>query len=50
MKGGIFLKEIGKIIINVTKDISNNYSFNIHNDNDDLSCIIDVLEDTLKMY
>ena len=50
MKGVFSLKELGKIIINVTKDGFNHYTFDIRNDNDDLSCITDVLEDTLKKY
>ena len=50
MKGVFSLKELGKIIINVMKDGFNHFSFDIQNDNDDLSCITDVLEDTLKKY
>ncbi len=44
------MKELGKIIINVSTDGANHYSFDIHNDNDELSCVTDVLEDTLKKY
>lgn len=44
------MKELGQIIINVTTDETNHYSFDIHNDNDELSCVTDVLEDTLKKY
>lgn len=44
------MKDLGKIVINVSKDENNNYSFDIHEDNDDLSCIKYVIEDTLNKY
>lgn len=44
------MKELGQIIINVTTDETYHCSFDIHNDNDELSCVTDVLEDTLKKY
>lgn len=44
------MKELGTITIRVIKDESNNYSFNVYEDNDDLSCIRYVIEDTLKKY
>ena len=44
------MKELGQIIIKVIKDSSNHYSFDIYKDNDELSCVADVLEDTLKKY
>lgn len=44
------MKELGNILIKVSKDEMNHYSFDIQNDNDELSCVADVLEDTLKKY
>lgn len=44
------MQELGIIHIKVAKDESNHYSFDIQNDNDNLSCVADVLEDTLKKY
>ncbi len=44
------MKELGKIIINVTKDENNCYSFDIREDNDNLSCIKYVIEDALYKY
>lgn len=44
------MKELGKIVINVVKDDTNHYSFDIHEDNEDLSCIRYVIEDTLCKY
>lgn len=44
------MKEIGNIIIHVIKDPENHYLFDVHEDNDDLVCIKDVIEDTLKLY
>ena len=44
------LKEFGTITIDVLKDEANQYLFDIPKDNKDLSCIVDVLEDSLKEY
>lgn len=44
------MKPLGKIIINVLKDKANHYSFDVQEENDDLTCIKYVIEDTLKMY
>lgn len=44
------MKELGTITIRVTKDSTNNYSFNVYEDNEDLCYIRYVIEDTLKKY
>lgn len=44
------MKELGTITIKVTKDSTNNYSFNVYEDNEDLCYIRYVIEDTLKKY
>ena len=44
------MKEIGSITIDVLKDDADQYSFSFNKSTDDLSCIVDVLEDTLKYY
>ena len=44
------MQELGKITIDVYKDDSNQYSFSINENNEDLSCIRYVIEDTLKCY
>jgi hypothetical protein len=44
------MKELGTITIRVTKDGTNNYSFNVYEDNEDLCYIRYVIEDTLKKY
>lgn len=44
------MSELGKIVINVLKDKENHYAFDVHEENDDLVCIKEVIEDTLKMY
>ena len=44
------MKDLGTITIKVYVDEINHYSFFIREDNDDLSCIRYVVEDTLKFY
>lgn len=44
------MKDLGKIVIRVTKDDANHYSFEIIEDNDSLSCIKYVIEDALYKY
>ena len=44
------MKPLGKIIINVLKDKENHYSFDVYEENDNLTCNKYVIEDTLKMY
>ncbi len=44
------MKELGKIVINVQKDKLDHYMFEVHEENDDLECIKEVIEDTLKLY
>ncbi len=44
------LKELGTITISVVKDDLNHYYFFVRNNNDALSCITDVIEDTLQKY
>ncbi len=44
------LKEFGTITIDVLKDEANQYLFAFNQSNDKLSCIVDVLENTLKKY
>ncbi len=44
------MKELGRITIDVYKNESNQYDFLINENNEDLSCIRDVIEDTLKYY
>lgn len=44
------MKDLGTITIDVLKDDKNQYAFSFNNSNEDLSCIIDVLQDTLKCY
>ena len=43
------MKPLGKIIINVLKDKANHYSFDVQEENDDLTCIKYVIEDTLGL-
>jgi hypothetical protein len=49
-RGGCTLEKIGTVTIEVYKDSSNQYSFTFDEDNEDLSCVVNVLEDTLKYY
>lgn len=44
------MEKLGTVTIEVYKNESNEYSFSINEDNDDLCCVVDVLEDTLKYY
>lgn len=44
------MSKLGTVTIDVYKDESNQYSFLINEDNDDLSCVRYVIEDTLKRY
>lgn len=44
------MEKLGTVIIEVYKNESNQYSFSIKEDNDNLACVVDVLEDTLKYY
>lgn len=44
------MKKMGTVTIDVFKSEANQYSFSIKEDNDDLCCVVDVLEDTLKYY
>jgi hypothetical protein len=44
------LEKLGTVTIEVYRDTSNQYSFNIDEDSEDLSCVVNVLEDTLKYY
>ena len=44
------MKDLGKFVIHVIKDDANHYSFEIIEDNDNLSCIKYVIEDALYKY
>lgn len=44
------MEKLGTVTIDVYKDEVNQYSFAIQEDTDDLSCVKDVIEDTLKYY
>ncbi len=44
------MKQLGTITIDVSKDDRNQYSFEFNHSNDNLSCIVNVLQDTLKYY
>ncbi len=44
------MKKLGTVTIDVYRDETNQYSFDINEDNDSLSCVVNVLEDMLKYY
>ncbi len=44
------MEKLGTVTIDVYKNETNQYSFSINEDNDDLGCVVNVLEDTLKYY
>lgn len=44
------MEKLGTVTIDVYRNEVNEYSFSINEDTDDLSCVVNVLEDTLKCY
>lgn len=44
------LEEIGSITVSVYKDKENNSVFFINPSNDNVFSVVDILEDTLKLY
>ena len=44
------MEKLGTVVIEVYRNEVNEYSFSINEDNEDLSCVVNVLEDTLKYY
>lgn len=44
------MEKLGTVVIEVYKNEANQYSFSINEDNEDLSCVVNVLEDTLRYY
>lgn len=44
------MEKLGTVTVDVYKDEGDQYSFAIKEDTIDLSCVKDVIEDTLKYY
>lgn len=44
------MEKLGTVTVDVYKDEGNQYSFAVKEDTIDLSCVKDIIEDTLKYY